>query len=99
MCYQPGDDELLDAMLFELQIQICVGKASGTPMLEGHDIARLRFEFAADLATLRAVFEGLVQPSCLLDGRNVLPGLVVPWTAAMMHRIENAKLRLTLSIQ
>ncbi len=29
----------MNAMLFELQIQICVGKATGSPMLEGHDIA------------------------------------------------------------
>jgi hypothetical protein len=35
----------MNAMRFELQIQIGVGKATGTPMLEGHDIARLTFEF------------------------------------------------------
>lgn len=44
-CYEPDDDELMNAMRFELQIQIGVGKATGTPMLEGHDIARLRFGF------------------------------------------------------
>ena len=37
---------------------------------------RLRLELAADLAAPRAVFKRLVQPSCLLDGRNVLPRLV-----------------------
>jgi len=47
VCYEPDDDELVDAMLFELQIQIGVGKAAGTPMLEGHDITRLRSEFTA----------------------------------------------------
>src|SRR5262249_49220573 len=80
-------------------IQVCVGKATGTPMLQGHDIARLRLEFAADLATPRAVFEDLSQPSCLLDRRNVLPGLVVAWTVSTMQRIENAKLRLPRGIQ
>src|SRR5262249_2830091 len=99
MCYESDDDELMNAMLFELQIQICVGKATGTPMLEGHDIARLRFEFAADLATPGAVFEGLMHPSRLLRRRNVLPGLVVAWAVSMMQRIENAKPRLPCSSQ
>src|SRR5262245_53077104 len=89
----------MNAVLFELQIQICIGKATGTPMLEGHDIARLRLEFAADLATPRAVFKGLSQPSCLLNRSNILPGLVVAWTVSMMQRIENAKPRLPRGIQ
>jgi hypothetical protein len=68
-------------------------------MLQGHDFARLRLELAADLATPRAVFERLIQPGCLLDGRYVLPSLVVAWTVATMQRIEDAKLRLPRSIQ
>jgi hypothetical protein len=59
----------------------------------------LRLELAADLATPRAVFEALVHPRCLLDGRNVFPGLVVAWTVTMMQRIENAKRGLPRSIQ
>src|SRR5262249_29032223 len=62
----------MNAMPFELHIQISVGKATGTPMLEGHDVARLRLEFAADLATPRAVFKGLSQPSCLLNRSTLL---------------------------
>jgi len=31
VCYEPDDDELVDAMRFEQQIQIGVGKASGHP--------------------------------------------------------------------
>src|SRR5215467_10309845 len=68
-------------------------------MLEGHEIPRLRFKFAADLATPGAVFEGLLPPCCLLDRRNVLPGLVIAWTVAMMQRIEDPKLRLPSCIQ
>ena len=49
--YEPDDAELLNAMFFELHIQIRVGEAAGTPMLEGHDVVRLRLEFAADRAT------------------------------------------------
>ena len=99
VCYEPDDDELMDAMRFDLQIQIHVGKAAGTPMLEGHDIAWLRLEFAADLAPPRVVFEDLSQPRYLLDGRPRLPSLVVVWTVATMQRIEDAKLRLSRSIQ
>jgi len=51
VCYESRDDELMDAMLFELQIEIRVGKAAGTPMLLGHDVTGLRLESAADLAT------------------------------------------------
>src|SRR5262249_37117892 len=75
--YESHDDELMDAVFLELQIQIRVGEATGTPMLEGHDFARLRLEPAADLATPRAIFEGPMRPGCLLNRRNVLPGLVV----------------------
>jgi len=32
---QPDDDELMDAVLLELQVQIGVGKAAGAPMLAG----------------------------------------------------------------
>jgi hypothetical protein len=44
---EPHDDELVDTMLFELQIQIRIGKAAGPPMLVGHDVARVRRELAA----------------------------------------------------
>src|SRR5262249_969031 len=46
-----------------------------------------------------AVFEGLVHPRCLLNGRNVLPGLIVAWTVSMMQCIEDPKLRLSRSIE
>ena len=75
-------NELIDTIFPELQIQIRFGKATRTPMLEGH------------LATPRAVCEGPMRPSCLLDRRNVSPGLVVAWTVAVMQRIEDPKLRL-----
>src|SRR5205823_11787773 len=56
MCYESDDDELMDAVLFELQIQIGVGKATGTPMLRRDNLAWLRLELGTDLATPRAVF-------------------------------------------
>src|SRR5262249_19816840 len=39
MCYESDDDELMDAVLFELQIQICVGETTGTPMLRDNNFA------------------------------------------------------------
>src|SRR3984893_13569223 len=53
------DNELVNPVLLELQIQIRVGETAGTPMLEGHDIARSRLELRADFAAPRAVFERL----------------------------------------
>ena len=68
-------------------------------MLEGYDVTRLRFELAAHLAAPRAVFKALVHPGCLLNRRNVLPGLVVARAISTMQRIEDAKLRVPRSIQ
>src|SRR5574341_1508537 len=89
----------MDAVFLELQIQVCVGKPAGTPMLLGHNLTRSRGEFGADLATPSAVFERLTRPTPLLDGRNVLPSLVVAWAVSVMHYIEDAKLRPSRSIQ
>jgi hypothetical protein len=88
---EPDDNELVDAMLFEQQVQVRVGKAAGAPMLLGYDVARLRLKLAADFSTPRSVFEALVRPGCLLDGRNVLPSLVVARAVAPMQRIEDSK--------
>src|SRR5208337_3749060 len=57
----------------------------------GDNVACLRLEPGTNLAAPRAVFEALSQPRRLLNGRNVLPSLVVAWTVSMMQRIENAK--------
>src|SRR5215510_1645721 len=97
--YESYDDELMDAVLLELQIQICVGKAAGTPMLEGHDVAGSWCEFAANLTAPCPVFESLVRPGCFLNWRNVLPALIVSWTVSMMQRIEDAELRLSRRIE
>src|SRR5262245_10158416 len=91
---KPDDDELMDAMLLKLQIQIRVGEPAGTPMLRRDDVAWLRLELGANLAAPRAVFESFAPPRCLLDGRNVFPGLIVAWTISAMQRIEDANLRL-----
>src|SRR6266446_9830375 len=99
MCDESDHNELMDAVLLELQIQICVGEAAGTPMLRGDDLAWLRLELGTDLAAPRAVFEDLALPRCLLNGRNVLPSLVVAGTVSMMHCIEDPKLRLPRGIQ
>src|ERR1700722_16246960 len=86
---QSHDDDFVNAALLELHIQIRVGKAAGTPMLRGDDIARLRFEPGPDFAAPRTVFERLPQPPCFLNGRDVLPGLVVAIAISSMHRVEH----------
>src|SRR5262249_9811020 len=77
---KPDDDEPMDAVLFKLQIQIGVGKATGTPMLRGDNLTWLRLEPGTDLATPGAVFEAFSLPPRLLNGRDILPGLVVAGT-------------------
>src|SRR5208337_2620772 len=99
MRYQSDDDELMDAVLLELQIQIRVGEATRTPMLGGDNLVWLGLELGTDLATPRAVFEALSLPRCLLNGRNVLPSLVVARTVSMMQRVEDAKPRVARGIQ
>src|SRR5262249_26960785 len=85
---ESDDDELVDAVVLELQIQVRVGEAAGTPMLRGDDLAWLGLEFGTDLPTPRAVFEALSRPRRLLNGRNVLPSLVVARTVSMMQRVR-----------
>src|SRR5208282_3394207 len=80
-------------MPFELHIQIGVGKATGAPMLLGHDVSRLWSKLGAELAAPRSIFKSLSRPGCFLNGRGVLPGLVVARTVSMMHRIENPQSR------
>src|SRR6516164_5195403 len=99
MCDEPDDDELMDAVFLELQIQISVSETTGTPVLRGDNLAWLRVELGTDLATPRSVFEALVLPRCLLNGRDVLPGLVVARTVSMMQRVEDVKPRLPRGIE
>src|SRR5262249_18000899 len=68
-------------------------------MLRSDDFAGLGLELGTDLATPGAVLESLMRPSCFLDRRDVLPGLVVTWTVAMMQRIEDAQSRFPRGIQ
>src|SRR5262245_41697581 len=99
MRYLSYDNELMDAVLLELQIQICVGEATGTPMLCCDNLTRLGRKLGADLTTPRAVFEALVYPCCLLNGGDVLPSLIVARTVSMMQCIEDPKLRIPRGIQ
>jgi hypothetical protein len=91
VCDEANDDEPVDAVPLELEIQVGVGKAARAPVFERHDIARLRGEFAANLAAPRAVLEGLSRPRGLLNRSDVLPCLVVPGTISTMQRVEHAK--------
>src|SRR5215475_8767842 len=96
---QSDDYKLMDPVLLELQIQIRVGEATGTPMLRGDDLAWLRFEPGTDLATPRLIFEALSRPRYLLNGRNVLPGLVIARSISMMQCIEDPKPRLPRGVE
>src|SRR5262252_5580433 len=64
-------------------------------MLLGHNLTRSRGELAANLAAPRPVFKRLRRPGSLLNGSDVLPGLVVAGTVPVMQRVEHAKPCLT----
>src|ERR1044071_495648 len=88
---QPDDDELVYAVLLELQIEVGIGEGAGAPMLLDDDLARSRHEVAAELAAPGAVCEHLALPACLLDRGDVLPGLIVAGTIPAMRRVEHAQ--------
>src|SRR5215468_10873414 len=93
MRQEPDDDEPMDAVLLELQVQVGVGKAAGTPMLLGHDVAGLWRELAADLATPSPGFDGPARPGCFLDRCDVLPGLVVARAVPVVQGIHDPQPR------
>src|SRR5215831_759157 len=82
------DDELMDAVLLELQVQVGVGEATGTPVFLYDNLTCRRHEFGTKLATPCAVFEAFVLPRGSLNRRNVGPRFVVACTIPMMHGIE-----------
>ena len=59
MRYEADDDQLMDAMLLELQIQVGVGETAGAPMFLRDDLARMRCEFGAEFAAPGAVLKVL----------------------------------------
>ena len=96
---EPYDDELVDAVLLELQVLVGVGEATGTPVFLCDNLTWRRREFGTALATPCAVFEALVLPRASLNRRDVLPCFVVACTISMMHGIEDAKLHRARGIQ
>ena len=68
-------------------------------MFGDDNLAWLGLELGTELAPPGAVFEALSHPRRLLNGRDVLPGLVVARTISTMRHIEDTKLRLPRRIQ
>ena len=68
-------------------------------MLLGHDIARLGLELLAQLATPGAELERPTVPRRLLDGRDVLPRLVVAGPVPAVQRVEHPDVGLPRSVE
>src|SRR5215475_10420754 len=96
---ESDDDELMDAMFLELQVQVGVGEAAGTPVFLCNNLTWRRHEFFTELATPCPEFEALPLPRGSLNRRNVSPRFVVACTIPMMHGIEDAKLHCARGIQ
>src|SRR5215468_449949 len=89
----------MDTVLLELQIEVGVGEAAGTPMFLGDDLAGRRYEFGAEFAAPGPILEGFVLPGPSLDGSDIRPRLIIARTVAMMHGVEDPQLRLARRIQ
>src|SRR5215510_3391458 len=89
----------MGGVLLELQVQVGVGEAAGTPVVLCDNLTWRRHEFGTELATPCAVFEALVLPRGSFNRRNVGPRLVVACTISMMHGIEHVKLHCARGIQ
>src|SRR5262249_17953876 len=99
MSDESDDDELMDAVLLELQVQVGVGEAAGTPVFLCHNLTWLRHEFGTELATPCAVFEALMLPPSSLIRTHVPTCFVGCSMIPMMHGREDAKLRFARRIQ
>src|SRR5215469_16530592 len=92
---ESDDDELMYAVLLELQVQVGVGEATGTPVFLCDNLTRRRHEFGTELATPCAVFEALVLPRGSLNRRNVGPRFVAARTLSTMHGRDDPKITWT----
>src|SRR5215510_2056462 len=85
---QADHDQLMNAVLLELQIEVGVGKAAGAPVLLSDDFSRSRRELIAKGPAPGAVGEYLRAGARLLDRGPKFPGLVVAGAPAMVWREE-----------
>src|SRR5262245_34910258 len=99
MCNQANDDKLMDAVLLELKIKVCVSKAAGTPVLLRDNLARCRHELGSKFTAPSAKFEALASRRRPLNGGDIYPRLVIAWPVTMMHRVEHAHLRFARGVQ
>src|ERR1700712_4966603 len=82
---QSNKDDVLNAMLLELQIEIGIRKAALRPVFLDDHIAFLRTEFSIEFAAPRANFERLGRKACLLEHVDVLPIIEVARMRTMMR--------------
>lgn len=68
-------------------------------MFGDDNLVWLRLKLGAELATPGAVCESPSLPRCFLNGRNVLPRLLVSRPVSTMRHIEDPKFRLPRGIQ
>lgn len=83
----------VNAVLLEHQIEVRVGEPARAPVLQRHDLPRLRREFEPKGATPGAVGEDLRARPRFLDRGPEFPRLVVAGAPAMMRREERLNAR------
>jgi hypothetical protein len=82
----------MNAVFLELQIEIGVGESTGAPMFERNGFPGKRRKLGAKFTAPGSILESLVLPRAGLDWRDVLPGLLVAGTIAMMWCNEHSQL-------
>jgi hypothetical protein len=70
---EADDDESMNPVVLQLEVEIGVREAAGTPVLVGHDVAGLGLEPGVEFGTPRPVFKNLRPPRCLVVATNTPP--------------------------
>src|SRR5262245_34252752 len=74
---EPDDDDMTDAVLLQLHVEVGIGEAALPPVLPDDNITVARREIGMELASLRSLRERVAFHDAPLGGIDVLPALVV----------------------
>src|SRR6516225_9987729 len=83
-----ADDDLLDAALLEVEVEVGVGKAVLAPMLLDHDVARLRCELRMPFAAPRAFRKDGASVGQNLQWARMTPSVIIPLAPASVRHVE-----------
>src|SRR5215472_1145986 len=83
------DDDLLDAALLELEIEVGVGKPVLAPMLLNRDVAWLGHQFRVPVAAPHTLSKDRLAIGQGLRGARMTPSIVIPFAPLAVRYIEH----------